>query len=135
MIKIRLSSLGKINEKDLSIREGETAIAAVERALDLLKISPKGKESFHFLVNGLPVDRELAKSVILNSSDIVLIAPRISEGDSGALIKTAAIIAVTVYTGGTLAPALGLAAGGVGAALLTAGVSVFTEVFPQTYLR
>jgi hypothetical protein len=124
MIKIRLSSLGKINEKDLSIREGETAIAAVERALDLLKISPKGKESFHFLVNGLPVDRELAKSVILNSSDIVLIAPRISEGDSGALIKTAAIIAVTVYTGGTLAPALGLAAGGVGAALLTAGVTI-----------
>lgn len=125
MIKIKLSSIGT-NEKDLPIQDGENALEAVEKALSPLKLNEKSKDYFVYCINGLVVDRELFRHKVLSKDDIVLIAPKISGEDSGSLIKTAAIIAITVYTGGVLAGTgvAWLAAGTVGNALVTAGVTV-----------
>jgi hypothetical protein len=124
MIKIRLASLGNISEKDLEIKEGEDLKQATDRALDALRIPEVGKTHFNFLVNGHLIPAELARDVKLGPNDLVLIAPKITEGESGELLKQVAVIVVTVvasaYTGG--------AAAGIGGALLTAGAAIGTRL-------
>lgn len=129
MIRLKISLAGKRADTEFKIYNGERLSDAVERSLvGLIPNETKSDEHFVALVNGYVIDSKLWESVELKESDTVLIAPKITEGEGGGIIKMAAIIAVTYYSGGVLAPFLGFAAGGVGAAFIAAGASIATSL-------
>lgn len=129
MIKLKLSLGGDtLQEQEFEIVSGELLDQAVERAISDVPLNGfTADDLFNVLVNGhLMDDADLWKMTALKEGDQVLITPKIKSGDSGQILKSAIIIAVTavasVYLtpagGATIASALGVAAVTIGATLL-----------------
>lgn len=127
MIKIKLASIRNQPPQELPCVPGETLFCAVDRSVGHLVLDGrKIQETFQALVNGHRIDFEMWENVKLSEADSVLICPILHSGDSGSLIKLAVVIAVTAYAGPALATYLG--AGSVGAAFITAGVTIATSL-------
>lgn len=126
MIKVKLSIVENQDGVDFEIVPNELLSDAVKRCLKgYVDESLDLGNSFVVLVNGLKVEKDLWGFVELKDSDIVLIAPMIKGGDGvGSILKTALIIVATVVAGPAVAGYFGYAAGTVGAALITAGVTI-----------
>jgi hypothetical protein len=130
MIHIRLQSVGEKNPINLDISHGELLSDAVERSVG--HVVPEGKkanEIFSAFVNGNKIDSDLWKFVGLNKPDTVLICPAIRDGDSGQLLKSAAMIAITIAAYSYLGPGaggLGLTGLSLGSAM--AAVSIGTSL-------
>lgn len=129
MIKIKLSSVGKENTTEIDLIPGEMLDYSVERAVGHLKVEDKAlHDLFIVLVNGHKIPHELWSTVKCTQGDNILIAPLLKEGDNSSIFKTAIIIAATAYLGPAVAGYYGFAAATVGAALITAGVSIGTSL-------
>lgn len=125
MIKVRLKAIGDDKNIELDSLPGELLSDAMERSIrPYVKAEVDIEKYFVALVNGKIVEKDLWKFVKINPIDHVVFAPKISGGgdDNLQLLKAAAIIAITVYTGGAAAAAYG--AGTITAGLITAGASI-----------
>lgn len=123
MIRLKISLMGKNSDTEFPVSSGEKLSDAVERSLiGIIPRETNSSEYFVAVVNGYTIAPELWESVKLNSSDNVLIAPKISGGDSGNLFRMAAIIAISVVSGGAGASLYG--AGTLPAGLFAAGATI-----------
>lgn len=126
MIKLKLSVVENKDGIDFEISQDELLSSAVDRCLkDYVKEEIKLGENFNVLVNGHKIDPDMWAFVKLNSSDNVLIAPMIKGGDGfGQILKSVVIMVAALVVSPLVYGPLGLAAGSVGAALVTAGVTI-----------
>ncbi len=124
MIKIKLSSVGKGNDTELEIVSGESLDVAVKRSLAGIVGENQVKPHFIALVNGHIVPEEMWENVKLKTGDHVLIAPKISGGDSGNIFKTIAVIAVTVIVSYYAGPEYGQVVAGLLAGAASIGTSL-----------
>lgn len=122
MIQLRLSFGADRGVTTLEINDGELLKDAVTRAVE-----PVPKEGFEVhdmfvvTVNGMVIDKDFWPLTKLNSSDEIVISPRIGSGESGQIFKQAIIITIAVVASVFLGPAVG---GGVVGALTTAAVTI-----------
>lgn len=132
MIKLKLSLATNKRDVDREIVPQETLSNAVDRNLKgLLREGIKSENHFVAVVNGHIIPPDAWKCLCLKSEDNVLIAPKITDGDTGTLFKTAIIIVVAYYTGGAVGPGgiIGGATGlGVGGAFIVAGATIATTL-------
>ena len=127
MIKVRLSIMAEAKGRAFQIAPNETLYSATERSLcDIFPSEQTWREHFITVVNGHVIDPSLRRTHILNQTDEVLIAPKMGEGEGGAIFRTAAIILVTVYTSGLMGTATATGWAAVGAASVTAAASIAT---------
>lgn len=129
MIRLRLSAFTtESSDKEIPYIENELLSNTIKRSLEIYKLD-KQENKFQVLVNGHFVDKDFWETIQVLEKDSILIAPKITSGDSFlSFVKIAAVIAVSIYTGGTLAPAWGFTAGSVGAGLLAGGAAIATSL-------
>lgn len=129
MIRLRLSAFtSESSDKTISYIENEILENTIKRSLKEYNLENR-EDKFQVLVNGHFVDKDFWNTIQVNEKDNILIAPKITSGDSFmSFLKIAAVLAVTIYTGGTLAPAWGLPAGSFGAGMLAAGAAMVTSL-------
>lgn len=128
MIKLKLSFGKDEVDQELDIEKGELLKAAVERTCQRVprKEEQKLSDIFNVVVNGNIIEPEFWEVVNLEPTDVILIAPKIKDGDAGQLFKQALLIVVTVVAsyfltpagGATLASSLAVAGVTIGATLL-----------------
>lgn len=129
MIKIRLESVGEGNPTELEIKNGSLLSDAVKDAVGHL--TEKHEEYFNVVVNGHLIHPDLWPFTKLNSTDEVLIAPKLQSGNSGSILKTVAIVLVTAYVGPMAAGAFGAIGGALVTAAATIGASLLlNSLFP-----
>lgn len=109
MIKLRLKFKNDSNPiQEMDIVEGELLKVALDRALTDVPLGKyKDREVFLVTVNGLLIAPEFWEFTALKKSDVVVISPKISSGDSGQIFKTAALIVVAVVASYFLGPEAG----------------------------
>lgn len=135
MVKLKLSIFDqeKYNH-EWPVLPGETLENVFVKAA--LKVT-EGKlepETVNILVNGNLIDRDLWPMTKLRENDEVFIAPKI-EGDGGtgsSLLRTALIVAGTIYLGGLGAAAFGVAGATTAGAQVAAGLITATASIIST---
>jgi hypothetical protein len=115
-IKFRKNPLSSTEDK-IDFKSDENLEKLVKRALYLNSLSEFYLDSYQVVLNGHQIPRDMWTVTSVHSSDSILILPILHKGEGGAILKTAVIIAVTVYVGG-------IAGKGVSAALITAGATI-----------
>lgn len=141
MIKLRLSTF-EANQADTEIQivSDESVLDAVKRSLEGTEVTEDPKEILQVLLNGHRIEADLWEITKLKSSDIVLIAPLLTDGDSnqmmGQILVIAAVFAASYFTAG-------LATGGAwaqaGAMAIRVGATVVasmlaSQLFPPPIL-
>jgi hypothetical protein len=119
MIKLRINPFNK-SEEEFKV-EGEAFL--YDEVLKVIKTKGFKEDQyklFHVLLDGKEVELEAQKLLKINNDSSIFVAPIVSGGDFGQLIKQIAIIAITV----TAYAALGPAAGTLTGALTMVGVSI-----------
>jgi len=103
MIKLKLSTFERPLDQDIDIVQGELLSDAVTRVLLNVPLQKPVEEMFQVHINGYLIETDLWGSVKLNTSDVVIIHPKISGEDSNAILGQvlviAAIAAATYFTG------------------------------------
>ena len=141
MIKVKLATQeNDVRDQEIEIIEGETLKDAISRVLSECNIPEESREKsskyFVCAVNAKVVDQDFWPFVQLKKDDIVLIAPKLGDGDSnqmlGQVLTVAAIAVAAYYTGPLLAQGGWL---GVGGGLINAGVAIVasylsSQLFP-----
>lgn len=122
MIELRLKTVeSDVDFKKFDIIKGETLYKALCRTLTDVPLGDReASDVFASIVNGHEVDKDLWDYVTLKEEDVVLIVPRISDGEGQNFLRTALIIAATI--------ALGYFAGPAGLALEAGQASVFVAL-------
>jgi len=125
MIKLKIKSFHS-DSSDIIVpyKENELLNCLVTRVLEENDLKNK-EEYFHVLLNGHNIDKDFWNTIQLKETDSVLIAPKIKEGSFGDFLKLAAVILVTVYTGGA-ATAAGYSSFASG--MIAAGASIATSL-------
>jgi sulfur carrier protein ThiS len=131
MIKFRTKVMSE-SAVEVSFIENEKILSLVERTikekLNWTEVPPETLDYFVVVLNGHMIEREFWDSVILHSSDEVLIAPRIKGGSFGQIFKQIAIIAVTLVSAAYLGPGgaagFGALAGAASVAAITVGATL-----------
>ncbi len=125
MIKLRFS-FGKEHESDrqYDIADGEMLSAAVSRLIDGIPLSGKApSEVFQVIVNGNLVESAFWEITALKTQDRVLVSPRLRDGESGQLLRSGLMLAITVVAAYYLGPA-GLELEGIGLGLAVGAVTI-----------
>ena len=120
-IKFRKNPLSS-TEVDVAFKGGEKVSHLVKRALAENNLQPEAYlESYQAVLNSQPVPRELWDMTVIYNTDDILIVPIVHKGESGALLKTAVLIAVAI-----VAPAAGpaLGYGATASAFISAGITI-----------
>lgn len=140
MIQLRLkfSNEGK-DVQEIAIVDGELLSKAVERAFEGVPLSHKPEQIFNVILNGREIEHGFWTYTMLVPDDIVIISPKIKDGDSGQIFKSVAIIAITIAATYFLGPAganLGPAALAGASAAVTIGASLlFNALIPPPMPR
>lgn len=125
MIKLKLSLGENKNDKDIDIVQDELLSSAIDRSLEGIPLGGKEKHDvFNVTVNGLLIDKDFWAFTKLKETDLVIVSPKISSGDSGTIFKQAIIIVVAALATGPFAVAFGT----VGGALAVAAVTIATSL-------
>lgn len=122
MIKLKLSFGEDQPGKEFEIVAGELLSDAFKRALDGVPLEGReGGDIFTAVVNGHIIEKELWPFTKLQESDLVVISPKITSGDSGQFFKQVAILVISVVASVYLGPEIGE---GIYGALAAAGITL-----------
>lgn len=122
MIKLKLSFGKDSSEQEFQIESGELLRSAIERATKEVPLGEfKLEDVFNTVVNGISVESDFWDKVKLKPEDIVLVTPKLKDGDSGQIFKQILIIGVAIAASAIFPPASFTA---VGSGLLVAGVTI-----------
>lgn len=125
MIKLKLNfdKDGSQNQ-DIEIIEGELLSIAVKRSVEQIPLGDfKIEQIFNAVLNGQHIEYPLWEKIQLRQEDVLVITPKIRDGDFGQIFKQVVIIAAaitaSVLTGGL---------GAVASAAIVAGVTIATTL-------
>ena len=106
-IRLRLASVGhERGDLILPIEAGESLRKAAVRILCNVRLDICISETFHFLINGQFVDPKEWDTITLLEDDEVLIVPKLTGGDSNALLRTLIIVGAGFVIGPAIAAKL-----------------------------
>lgn len=120
MIKLKLSFGKNETEKDFDIVTDEFLKSAIDRATNEVPLGEfKLEDVFNVVVNGHIIEVEFWDKIKLKEDDVVLITPKLKDGDFGQIFKQIAVLAAIATVSFFFPPAAAL-----GNALLVAGVAI-----------